>query len=214
MLELGFKIFLSYLLGSINGALIIGRVRGVDIRKHGSGNAGGTNALRTQGKSFAIAVMIIDILKGVVPIFLFPALLIPGIALDPLISREWLVFSCGISAVVGHCYPIWFNFEGGKGAATVLGVVAAVSPILLVPGLITWVLLLKLFGFVGLATIAAGLAMPAFVLITSWPENEPLFLFSLALGIFVLFTHRSNIYKFRSRESRVDVKPWIDTGRS
>ncbi len=92
MLELGLKIFLSYLLGSINGALLIGRARGVDIRQHGSGNAGGTNALRTQGKAFAIGVMAIDILKGVIPPLLLPLLAIPGVPLDPDVSREWLVY--------------------------------------------------------------------------------------------------------------------------
>ncbi len=214
MLELGLKIFLSYLLGSINGALLIGRARGVDIRQHGSGNAGGTNALRTQGKAFAIGVMAIDILKGVIPPLLLPLLAIPGVPLDPDVSREWLVYSCGIAAVVGHCYPIWFNFEGGKGAATAVGVIAAAAPILLVPALIAWVLTLKLFGFVGLATIAAAMAMPLFVLVTAWPEHWPLFLFSSLLGLFVFFTHRSNVRKFVSRDSSVDVKPWIDTGRS
>ena len=214
MLELGLKIFLSYLLGSVNGALLIGRLRGVEIRQHGSGNAGGTNALRTQGKAFAVAVMAIDILKGVIPPLLFPLLEIPGVPLDSAVSREWLSYICGIAAIVGHCYPIWFNFEGGKGAATALGVIAAASPMLLAPAFITWVLVLKLFGFVGLATIAAGLAMPLFVFIAIWPEQWPLFLFALVLGLFVLFTHRSNVLKFISRKSSVDVKPWIDTGRS
>ncbi len=85
---------------------------------------------------------------------------------------------------------------------------------MLVPALIAWVLTLKLFGFVGLATIAAAMAMPLFVLVTAWPEHWPLFLFSSLLGLFVFFTHRSNVRKFVSRDSSVDVKPWIDTGRS
>ena len=213
MLELGLKIFLSYLLGSVNGALVIGYMRGVDIRKSGSGNAGGTNALRTQGKAFAAGVMAIDILKGVIPPWVFPLLVLPGVALDESISRDWLSYSCGLAAVVGHCYPVWFGFKGGKGAATALGVVAAAAPILLVPAFFAWVLTLKLFGFVGLATIAAGLVMPLFVLITSEPFSWSLFDFTLLLGLFVLYTHRSNVQRFRARQSSVDIKPWINTGR-
>ncbi len=214
MLELGLKIFLSYLLGSVNGALLIGWMRGVDIRTVGSGNAGGTNALRTQGKAFAAGVMAIDILKGVVPPIVFPALVLPGVGLDDGIDRAWLMYSCGLAAVVGHCYPVWFDFKGGKGAATAVGVIAAAAPVLLIPALLTWTIVLKLLGFVGLATIAAGLVMPVFVLIYYSPLPVPLFVFSLLLGIFVCYTHRSNLQKFFARESTTDVAPWIDTGRS
>mgnify|MGYP000517713298 CR=1 FL=1 len=214
MLELGLKIFLSYLLGSINGALLIGRLRGVDIRQSGSGNAGGTNALRTQGKAFAIGVMVIDILKGVIPPLLFPLLMLPGVGADPDIARDWLMYSCGLAAVVGHCYPIWFGFKGGKGAATALGVIAAAAPVLLIPALIAWVVTLKLFGFVGIATIVAGLAMPLAVLMFQSPVVLSLFMFSSLLGLFVLYTHRSNVTKFLAHESSADVTPWIDIGRS
>jgi acyl phosphate:glycerol-3-phosphate acyltransferase len=196
MLELGLKIFLSYLLGSVNGALLIGYIKGVDIRESGSGNAGGTNALRTQGKAFAAGVMAIDILKGVIPPLFFPLLVLPGVALDESINRDWLTYSCGLAAVIGHCYPIWFGFKGGKGAATALGVVAAAAPILLVP-----------------AFFAAGLVMPIFVAIMGSPFSWSLFGFTLLLGMFVLYTHRSNVQRFWSRQSSVDVKPWIDTGR-
>ena len=214
MLELGLKIFLSYLLGSINGALLIGRLRGVDIRQSGSGNAGGTNALRTQGKVFATGVMAIDILKGVVPTLVFPLIILPGVGSDPDIARNWLMYSCGLAAVVGHCYPIWFGFHGGKGAATAVGVIAAAAPVLLVPAFIAWVITLKLFGFVGIATVVAGLAMPLAVLIFQSPVVLSLFVFSSFLGLFVLYTHRSNVTKFLAHESSADVTPWIDTGRS
>ena len=126
MLELGFKVFVSYLAGSLNGSLIVGRLfGGIDIRQSGSGNAGGTNALRTQGKLFTFLVMVIDIGKGVLPVLLLPGLEIPGIGLDPAVSRDWLMFTCGAAAIFGHCYPVWFEFRGGKGAATTLGVLAA-----------------------------------------------------------------------------------------
>jgi len=209
MLELGLKIFISYLIGSINGALFLGSLKGIDIRQHGSGNAGGTNALRTQGKVFALCVMLIDIGKGVIPILLLPVLEIPGVGLDEQVSREWLTYACGLAVVVGHCYPIWFGFSGGKGAATAVGVLAITAPVLLLPGLAAWVLVLKLFGFVGMATISAGFAMSLYVVITGWPEQIPLFCFSLAMALFVLYTHRSNVRKVLAGECKHDVAPWL-----
>jgi len=213
MLELGLKIFISYLIGSVNGALLLGYLRGVDIRKQGSGNAGGTNALRTQGKKFAVLVMAIDIGKGVLPVLLLPGLAIPGVGIDPHVSREWLVYSCGLAVVVGHCYPVWFGFAGGKGAATAVGVVAVTAPVLLLPALLIWGLTLKLFGYVGMATIAAGFAMPLYVLITGMPQQWPLLVFAGLLALFVLYTHRSNIKKLQSGESKQDVRPWIGSQR-
>jgi len=121
MLELGLKTLISYLLGSVNGSLVLGRLRGVDIRQLGSGNAGGTNALRTQGKWFALGVMVIDIGKGYVPTWLLPGWALPGVPVDPVVSRAWLSFACAGATVVGHCYPVWFGFAGGKGAATAVG---------------------------------------------------------------------------------------------
>ena len=168
MLELGTKLLLSYLLGSLNGALIIGKLRGVDIRRVGSGNAGGTNALRTQGPVFALFVMIIDVGKGWLPAALLPALVLPGIAQDPDVSRVWLMLACGGASIAGHCFPVWFNFRGGKGAATTVGVLIAVAPALLLPGAIVFVGVLVLTGYVGLSTICAAIAMPAWLAITSW----------------------------------------------
>ena len=118
MLELGSKILISYLIGSLMGSMIVGRLRGgVDIRELGSGNAGGTNALRTQGFGFALGVILIDIGKGVIGAGLVPGLELPFIAVDPEISRTWLTVSCAGAAVVGHVWPIFHGFRGGKGAA-------------------------------------------------------------------------------------------------
>jgi len=214
MLELGLKIFISYLIGSINGALLLGRLRGIDIRKQGSGNAGGTNALRTQGKTFAVFVMIVDIGKGVLPLLILPGLALPGVGIDPEVSREWLTYACGLAVVVGHCYPVWFGFAGGKGAATAVGVLAVVAPQLLIPGLIAWVLVLKLFGYVGIATIAAGLAMPLYVAVRGLPEQWPLLIFAAAMGAFVFYTHRSNVSKLMQGNYNTDVTPWLGSGKS
>ena len=129
MLELGLKVLLSYLVGSLTGALIVGKLAGgIDIRTQGSGNAGGTNALRTQGKWFALRVILIDIGKGFLPPWLFPVLVLPGVPLDPELSRTWLMLACAGASVIGHCYPVWFGFAGGKGAATAIGALLGIAP--------------------------------------------------------------------------------------
>ena len=120
VLELGTKFLLSYFIGSLMGALIVGRIRGgIDIRNLGSGNAGGTNALRTQGIVFAIAVVLIDVGKGAFSTAVIPGLDLPFVGIDPEVSRVWLVLACAAAAVMGHVWPIWHKFRGGKGAAMV-----------------------------------------------------------------------------------------------
>lgn len=205
MFELGLKIFISYLAGSINGALFIGQFfGGIDIRESGSGNAGGTNALRTQGKLFGSLVMLVDVVKGVLPV-----LLLPGLALgqlDPAVSREWLTYACGAAAIFGHCYPVWYDFRGGKGAATTLGVLAATAPVLLLPAGLAWFLTLVIFGYVGLATVLAGFAIPLFVLISEGREAGGLLVFTFLIGLFVAYTHRSNLRRLYRGEGSPDFR--------
>jgi glycerol-3-phosphate acyltransferase PlsY len=207
LLELGFKVFLSYLAGSLNGALLIGWLfGGIDIRKSGSGNAGGTNALRTQGKLFAFFVMVVDIGKGVLPVIILPALNFVFIGEDSTVSREWLTYACGGAAIFGHCYPVWFEFNGGKGAATALGVIAAISPALLFPILIAWFGTLFVFGYVGLATIMATMAVPVFLLVTDGLGQLDLAIFGSIVACFVTYTHRSNLRKLAAGEGSPDIR--------
>ena len=206
MLELGFKVFIAYIAGSLNGALFVGALYGgIDIRKLGSGNAGGTNALRTQGKLFAVLVLLVDIGKGVLPVLLLPGLDLSGIGLDSDISREWLAYACGGAAIFGHCYPVWFQFMGGKGAATTLGVLAAVAPITLLPAALIWFGILFVFGYVGLATVLSVVAIPVFVFLTDWPDQPGLFLFTSLIALFVAYTHRSNIQKLAQGQAKPDI---------
>jgi len=115
MLELGSKFLISYLIGSLMGSMIIGRLRGgVDIRKMGSGNAGGTNALRTQGIVFAFGVVVIDIGKGVIGAGLVPGLELPFIGTDPEISRTWLTICCAAAAVIGHVCLFFIASRAGR----------------------------------------------------------------------------------------------------
>ena len=205
MLELGTKVLLSYLLGSLNGSLVIGRFYGVDIRASGSGNAGGTNALRTQGKWFALLVMVIDIGKGYVPAHFLPVLALPGVPVDPELSRTWLMLACAGASVVGHCYPVWFNFAGGKGAATTVGVLLAIAPGLLIPGVIVFATVLIFTGYVGLATMSSITVLPLYLAATQFAQSRSMVLFLMALAGFIIFTHRSNIQRMRQgRENRLE----------
>jgi glycerol-3-phosphate acyltransferase PlsY len=203
MLELGVKILLAYLVGTLLGSLILGRLRGVDIRSMGSGNAGATNALRTQGKLFGFLVLAVDIAKGLFTVWWLPAAALPAVGIDPDLPRDWLTVACGFAVIVGHVYPVWFDFRGGKGAATMVGVVAGMELRLLAPLLVSWVLVLVLWGYVSLATMLSGAALVLAVCILE-PNNVPLLSFCAAMTLFVVYTHRSNIARMRAgQESRV-----------
>jgi glycerol-3-phosphate acyltransferase PlsY len=213
MFELGVKLLLAYLLGTLLGSLILGRLRGVDIRSMGSGNAGATNALRTQGKAFGFLVLLIDVAKGVIAARWLPSAVLPGIGIDADVPREWLTVACGFAVIVGHVYPVWFDFRGGKGAATVVGVVAALELRLLLPLLLSWMVVLLLFGYVGLATMLATVALAVAVLVLE-PNNLPLCTFCAAVAAFVIFTHRSNIARMRAgKENRVR-RLWLFRSRA
>ncbi|NGP52720.1 glycerol-3-phosphate acyltransferase [Thioalkalivibrio sp. XN8] len=197
MLELACKFLLGYLAGSIVGSLVLGRLRGVDIRQLGSGNAGGTNALRTQGKGFALGVVLIDVLKAVLPILLLTGAALPGIAVDPAVSREAVAVAIGAGAVAGHVWPVFFGFRGGKGMATLLGAYAAIQLSLLAPVMLTWVLVAGIGGYVGVATITAAAVAPLWLALTGG-AGSPLFWFALVMAGFVAWTHRSNIARMRA----------------
>jgi glycerol-3-phosphate acyltransferase PlsY len=205
MLVLGLKILVSYLLGSVNGSLLLGRLRGVDIRTQGSGNAGGTNALRTQGKWFAGLVILIDIGKGWLATAWLPGLVLPGVAADPAISEAWLALACAAAVIHGHCYPLWFGFQGGKGAATAVGALLGLAPGLVLPAAVVWLLILVLTGMVGLATMLAAACVPIYMLATGTQGQMPLLLFCIVLAGYIVFTHRTNIQRIRrGEETRIE----------
>jgi glycerol-3-phosphate acyltransferase PlsY len=213
MLELGVKVLIAYLLGTLLGSLILGRLRGVDIRSMGSGNAGATNALRTQGKLFGFLVLIVDIGKGLFAVWWLPAAALPAVGIDPDLPREWLTLACGFAVIVGHVFPVWFSFRGGKGAATVVGVIAAVEPRLLAPLLVSWFIVLVLWGYVSLATMLSGVALVVAVYVLE-PNDVPLLSFCVAVTLFVVYTHRSNIARMRAgRENRVR-RLWLFRSRA
>lgn len=194
MTDLLIKIALSYLLGSVSGSMIVGSIRHVDIRQSGSGNAGGTNAFRTQGFRFALGVVLIDVGKGLLAAWLFPHFDLA--AVDSAVSMEIQTLACGFAAVVGHCFPVWYGFRGGKGAATAVGALLVIMPLGLLPMIVTWLLVLVVTGWVGLATMLAALCLiPAFYFMGASPAQ---LVFAVILAAFVIFTHRSNIRKMLS----------------
>jgi glycerol-3-phosphate acyltransferase PlsY len=207
MIELGLKFTAAYLLGSILGSLVVGQLcGGVDIRELGSHNAGGTNALRTQGKVFALWVMLIDVGKGVIPVLLLPALAIPGVGLDAQVSRELITYAVGFGAILGHVYPLWYAFRGGKGGATSAGVLFALAPWLALPAIGIWFAVIVITRYVGLATMIVVIGVSAYIGLMRLPEEYGLFIFSLFAAALILYTHRANIKRMlEGSENRTEV---------
>lgn len=213
MLELGLKSLIAYLLGTLLGSLILGRLKGVDIRRMGSGNAGATNALRTQGKAFGLSVLILDMGKGVLAVLWVPALILPGVGLDPQLSREWLALACAFAVILGHVYPVWFGFRGGKGVATVVGVIGALEPRLLVPVIGCWFIVVLLTGYVGLASILAGVGLTVAVYRFD-PGNTPLLGFCILVTALVIYTHRGNLARMAAGTESRARRLWLFRSRA
>ncbi|MEO8011424.1 MAG: glycerol-3-phosphate 1-O-acyltransferase PlsY [Dokdonella sp.] len=192
------KIVIAYLLGSLSGSLLLGRLRGIDIRGHGSGNAGGTNALRVAGWRFALGVIVIDVGKGALAAWL-GAYSVAGQALDSLA----LAAACTIAAAIGHCSPVFFGFRGGKGAGTLVGGILVVAPWFATVMFIVWVAVIALTRYVGLATVLAATAMPLSVAVAfalGWPQPIAMIAFSIAVFALILYTHRGNLARLRCGE--------------
>lgn len=208
MLELGVKTLISYLLGSLLGSLVLGRLKGVDIREQGSGNAGGTNALRTQGWAFAIGVILVDVGKALLAVGWLPGADLPLVGIDPSLDREWLQAACAAAVVVGHVYPVWYEFRGGKGAATLLGAVAVLAPKALIPVAVVWLACVMLTGYVGLGTMLAAASLPVYF---AWahPGDTALLAFGLAMAAFVVYTHRANVTRMRAGNENRARRLWL-----
>lgn len=200
----------AYLLGSVNGALLIGRFKGVDIRQSGSGNAGGTNALRTQGPLFALGVVVIDVLKGWLAAGWLPGL-IPGagpLAVGAAV-RDWSAAACGFAAILGHVWPVFHGFRGGKGVATLLGAVAALSLPALAGVLGAWLLMMLLFGFVGLGSIVAACALPILIWALGVEPAGPSLAFGIGCAALVAWTHRANLARMRAGTEPRARRLWL-----
>ncbi|MBS0662427.1 MAG: glycerol-3-phosphate acyltransferase [Verrucomicrobia bacterium] len=187
------KILLGYLLGSVSGSLLLGRLRGVDIRTMGSGNAGGTNAFRTQGAWFALGVGLIDIGKSALAV----ALARRGEA--DAVTALHLGLCAGAAAVAGHVWPLYHGFRGGKGVAALFGALLVLWPAGC--GVVVGVILLTLAttGYVGLGSMLGGLALVPAALLLEPPGPRGTWLAAaVVVAGFVIFTHRANLRRLRA----------------
>lgn len=185
-------VILSYLLGNLSPAILIGKLAGIDVRSQGSGNAGTTNVLRLLGKKAAIATLLIDILKGVIPVLLA----------RHFVGQE-LAIICGIAAFVGHIWPVVFGFRGGKGVATALGVITAISPILGLIAAAIAIIGIAITKRVSVGSLAAAVALPA-VAYALHPES---WIWTLPMVIIVIIKHRMNIRRIlKGEEPKLSLK--------
>ncbi|TAJ97476.1 MAG: glycerol-3-phosphate acyltransferase [Reyranella sp.] len=180
----------AYLLGSLPTGYLAGRLlKGIDIREHGSGSTGATNVLRTLGKGPALAVLLVDVLKGVAAILL-ARWLYPGLQ-APAVWLPWAVCLCGLAVLLGHSRSVWLGFTGGKSAATGLGVLLAMSWPVGIGAAAVFVAVLAIFRIVSLASMLA--AVTAAILVCLLPEPLPYRLLVVAGGLYVIALHRANI---------------------
>ena len=186
---------LAYLIGAIPTSYIIGKAfHGMDLREHGSGNLGATNAFRVLGAKSAVPVVIVDIAKGFVPTWLFAPLAGVGFG--------WTL-GFGAAAIVGHMFSVWVGFKGGKGMATSAGVFLGLAPWAVLVSLLLWVGLTFATGYVSVGSIAAAVAMPILVAVTPHSGGNTLLWFSLGLAAVVVWAHRANIRRLaRGEENR------------
>lgn len=184
----------SYFIGAFPTSYVVARaVRGIDLREHGSGNLGATNVFRVLGWKAAVPVFLVDIFKGFAPAFFFPAL-------DGSPRWEWAL-AYGAAAILGHVYSIYVRFRGGKGVATSAGVFLALAPWAVLAGLVVWLTLVFITRIVSISSIVAAVIVPPVVYLTT--GAGPVLWLSLALGVFVIWSHRSNIGRLaRGEEHR------------
>ena len=211
MSELVLKAVLSYLLGAVVASLVIGRLRGVDIRTLGSGNAGATNALRTQGRAVGLTVLIIDLAKGWLASAWVAHLTLPMIppAAPPL--QAWSVPVCALAVMLGHIYPVWFGFRGGKGVATLVGVLLGISGLLLLTFLATFLVTVMLVGYVSLGSMLGATAVAVAIAAGAAhvEPRAPLLAFALAAALLVLYTHRGNLARLRAGTESRARRLWL-----
>ncbi len=198
-------ILFAYLIGAIPSAVWIGKMLyGIDVRKHGSGNAGATNVIRVLGYKAGIPVLLIDILKGWIavqlPIWIFAESMLPG-------QLVYLRIACAILAVVGHIFPIYVGFRGGKGVGTIAGAGLSLFPLSLLIVLAIFILVLVITHYVSLSSIIASVAFPVVVFFIIGERHAGLLGLSLLVAIFIPVTHRRNIKRlFRGEENKFDFK--------
>lgn len=195
---------MAYLVGATPFGFLAGKMRGVDIREHGSGNIGATNVLRTLGKPIGITVLILDILKGVTPV------LVARLVSEGLDHQSLLMILTAVAAIMGHNYTFWLGFKGGKGIATTAGAMIPVIPIAILVAVVLWVSALLTTRYVSVASIVAAISIPLtlvakFILSGTW--DFAILGFALFISLLAIWKHRSNIDRLRrGEENRFGTK--------
>lgn len=195
-------VLLAYLIGATPFGFLAGKLRGIDIREHGSGNIGATNVLRVLGKPIGITVLVFDVLKGLVPVVIAQAATKGESSVIPILA--------GIFTILGHNYTFWLKFKGGKGIATSAGAIAPLIPIPLAVALALWGLSFAITRYVSIASIVAAVSLPvtAFVQgLQAGSQDIPLLIFALFLAVMATWRHRSNIKRLANgTENRFEPK--------
>lgn len=199
-------ILIAYLIGAIPTAVWVGRLfYGVDVREHGSGNAGATNTFRVLGVKAGVPVLLFDILKGFLAVQLV------------YFANHWLLLSndeninlqlaLGIAALIGHIFPIYVGFRGGKGVATLFGLVIAIHPLSALIAIIIFIITLLITKYVSLSSMIGGFSFPILIVVVYHTTTLSLVIFSMVIAVLLLFTHQKNIERLLSKEeSKANIK--------
>jgi len=198
LVNLLLTLILSYLLGSVATAVWAGKLfHGIDVREHGSGNAGATNVIRVLGWKTGIPVLLIDVLKGWVAAMLPVLLNLAGDGTALLTNYQILA---GLAVVIGHIFPVFAGFRGGKGVATIFGVLLAIHPLVTLSCLGVFLCVMLISGYVSLSSMSAGVAFPIFLLLFFNTPSVLFKIFSVLVAVALIYTHRKNISRLLKGE--------------
>lgn len=192
-------LLIGYFLGSIPNGFLAGRIAGVDVRQHGSGNIGATNVLRVLGKPWGFAVFFADAFKGFVAVRL--ALLLVAHAPGAAEYSEFYAILAAAACVFGHAFPVWLKFKGGKGVATSAGAIFGVMPIAAITIFLVWLMIFQTTRYVSFASVIAAMALPVAIAVLirmGKTQGVVLFYFSVAMTALVVWRHRSNLVRLRN----------------
>ncbi len=198
-------IIVAYVAGSIPSAYLAGQSRGVDLRKHGSGNLGATNVVRVLGARIGAMVFLADFLKGFLPVLLLPRIVASA-------HGELFALALGVAAIIGHVRPVFLRWQkGGKGVATAAGVFMALAWVPTLIALVVWLAVFAAFRYVSLASLVAALVLPVALLLTGAAYTDTLAIAAFVVALFVFVTHRGNIARLRRGEEHRFVKSRVPT---
>ncbi len=203
------EILVAYLLGSVPSAVWIGKlIYGIDVRQHGSGNAGATNVIRVLGYKAGIPVLLVDVFKGWLAVQLAVWMPIPGLSMDSMI---YVRIGMALAAVLGHVFPVYAGFKGGKGVGTIAGAAISIFPLAILIVLVVFILVLATTHYVSLASILASLVFPLVVYFIMGVRHPGLVGLSMLVAVFIPVTHRKNIRRLiKGEERRFDFRRKTD----